>query len=783
MTIVDLFSERGIIGVQILLGQGTKAEHIGEESEKHDRARSELNTNLTAANLVNVIEDEEEKHATSKSNNIVHQAAQPCRKRIKSASAARRRSKKTKERTRFECSTCQEFFARRGDLNRHMVKHSDVRPYKCMVCEKTFKRSSTVNNHMQLHSGVTYTCDACGFVTMNKLSLKTHNRRVHQRDFRFRCDRCDKGFMSNYDLEDHKASHLGAKTFVCEHCGNAYSQRSYLVAHKRAVHGLRKTAPKRYPCKLCKNSFASEHGLHNHASLHSQRFLCAQCGKNFTTNHALKLHSRRHTGERPYQCKLCPKAFARSMALRIHEFIHRDEKPYVCDLCGQSFTQRSSMMVHRRKHPGNHPPPPPLLLSRLKSGVRKRDQLGTNCSLHRDFISVRMMFMASEDFTQLRRREWTLVRDGEKCRKMIVTRGDAIVMETTADKGVKKLHCSAKGDKGAREGMKKRHAGSNTEKAINKDSSNEQKTEFTERTSSFESTSQSEDKEDVDQALDEVRTACPFCLKHFDHEKRLKRHIITSHHKKAYKCDKCRASCYTKENLEKHRKSHNDDYFFECDICHLKYKRKVTLRQHQVRAHSDVAAQFICDSCGQSFKVKVDLLVHINRKHSTNVHICRYCGKSVMDLHSHEWKHKKRAEMASLKFSCHVCIKKFQNQTRLDNHLLLHKQGYKCTECNLVVASSRQLQYHKDRMHKPGTICSICKKVFVSRGNKFYQHILTHAGIRPYNCDVCGEDFTQRSSLFRHRRNHPGPLPPYTSQVPIADLARNVLQKLLDCNE
>lgn len=369
--------------------------------------------------------------------------------------------------------------------------------------------------------------------------------------------------------------------------------------------------------------------------------------------------------------------------------------------------------------------------------------------------------------------------DGDIYRKVIVMHDG--VVETTSKKSVRKRHSPAKGDrkKRLRERTKKKSREElHIEKEADEELLNEEEIKFVEM-SSPEDTSQNEEKKDVDQVLDEVRTACPFCLKHFEHEKHLKRHIVASHQKRAYKCDKCRASCHTKQNLEKHRKSHSDDYFFECDICHLKYKRKITLKQHHVRAHSDAAAQFICDSCGQSFKVKVDLLVHIKRKHNTDVHICRYCGKSVTDLHSHEWKHKKRAEMANLKFSCHLCIKKFQNQTRLDNHLLLHKQGYKCTECNVVVTSSRQLEYHKNRVHKPGTTCPICKKVFVSRGNKFYQHVLTHAGIRPYNCDICGEDFTQRSSLFRHRKNHPGPLPPYTSQIPIAGLAKNVLQKLL----
>lgn len=259
--------------------------------------------------------------------------------------------------TMHECSMCRVQFTRRGDLKRHMVKHSDTRPYKCIVCERAFKRSSELASHMQIHNGVTYVCEMCSFTTMNKVSLRTHIRRVHRRDLRYRCEQCNKGFMSNYDLEDHKASHLDTKTFVCECCGNAYSQKSYLVAHKRVIHRIRKTEPKQHRCELCSKSFASEYNLRNHANLHSQRFLCAQCGKEFATNHALKLHTRIHTGERPYQCKQCAKAFTRSAALRVHKLTHTGERPYVCDLCGQSFTQRSSMMVHRRKHPGSRPPP------------------------------------------------------------------------------------------------------------------------------------------------------------------------------------------------------------------------------------------------------------------------------------------------------------------------------------------------------------------------------------------------------------------------------------------
>lgn len=348
-----------IVGYRIfkvgeLIGQDIKTNRSREKSERHNHTRSEIDSNSTIG----------EKETTSKDS---FNAARSKNKNT-SINAKERREKKRKYVT-YECSICHMNFALHGKYKQHMVKHSDERPFKCTVCERTFKRLSELNNHMQIHSDVTYTCEICSFVSINKVSLKTHIRRVHKRNFRYHCEQCGKGFMSNYDLEDHKTSHLGSKTFVCDCCGKAYLQKSYLAAHKRMIHGLLKTTPKQYQCDLCSKSFASMYSLCNHKNLHSQKFLCAQCGKEFATNHALKLHDRMHTGERPYQCELCQKAFARSAALRVHMLIHTGERPYVCNICGHTFTQRSSMMGHRRKHPNvnNYPPPPPLLLSTQKS--------------------------------------------------------------------------------------------------------------------------------------------------------------------------------------------------------------------------------------------------------------------------------------------------------------------------------------------------------------------------------------------------------------------------------
>lgn len=109
-------------------------------------------------------------------------------------------------------------------------------------------------------------------------------------------------------------------------------------------------------------------------------------------------------------------------------------------------------------------------------------------------------------------------------------------------------------------------------------------------------------------------------------------------------------------------------------------------------------------------------------------------------------------------------------------HLLMHKDGFKCTLCD-VFSSPYSLSSHKIMKHRRSSTCTICERSFPSTTN-FYQHVLTHEGIRPYKCDICGENFTQRSSVLRHRNTHPGPLPPFRETTFMADIAKNILMRL-----
>ncbi|XP_043489563.1 zinc finger protein 675-like [Polistes fuscatus] len=286
-------------------------------------------------------------------------------------------------------------------------------------------------------------------------------------------------------------------------------------------------------------------------------------------------------------------------------------------------------------------------------------------------------------------------------------------------------------------------------------------------------------KENVEvDLLDKIRNVCPFCDKQFSNEQNVERHVMVVHQKQ-YKCDMCKRSYNTQTALDVHKVIHRPDYFFECMECHVKYKSEGGLKRHNIRAHDRNNPVFVCEQCGRSYKLKIDLTNHIKKAHPFELQICRYCGKEVRDVKGHEYIHQRKAHKKLYNFPCHLCPQKFCHRSRLDRHLLQHENGFKCTDCSESFIGSRELKSHKRFKHSrpSSSTCIFCQKVFTCVSN-FHQHVLTHAGIRPYKCDICEEDFTQRSSLLRHRRNHPGPLPPLVLPSPqIAELARSYMQK------
>lgn len=134
------------------------------------------------------------------------------------------------------------------------------------------------------------------------------------------------------------------------------------------------------------------------------------------------------------------------------------------------------------------------------------------------------------------------------------------------------------------------------------------------KTAIEESAEPQKDQAEIDRALEEVRTTCPFCDKRFSNVAKLENHVSCVH-RLPYQCDKCKKAYHTEQALEEHKVIHQPDYFFECRACHVKYKSEGTMKRHYIRVHSNDESSYICEHCGRCYKLKIDLTQHIRRSH------------------------------------------------------------------------------------------------------------------------------------------------------------------------
>lgn len=49
-------------------------------------------------------------------------------------------------------------------------------------------------------------------------------------------------------------------------------------------------------------------------------------------------------------------------------------------------------------------------------------------------------------------------------------------------------------------------------------------------------------------------------------------------------------------------------------------------------------------------------------------------------------------------------------------------------------------------------LCHLCGKIF--SGNGLRAHLLSHAGIRSFICDICSKAFTDKPKLVKHMETH-----------------------------
>ncbi|XP_060645273.1 zinc finger protein 485 [Drosophila nasuta] len=249
----------------------------------------------------------------------------------------------------FHCDRCNAGFVLEKSLIIHRRQNGCTnRSFKCNECERVFVSLNHLNEHQATHAA--HNCQECGSRFDSREQLGRHMVQSHKRNLRNQCNVCQKVFTMLSTLRDHMRIHTGEKPFVCNVCGKGFTQNANLRQHK-----LRHSDIKRFKCELCSNSFVTKAELTSHARTHTgvKPYECEVCSSRFTTSCSLAKHKRKHTGERPYPCDLCPMRFTALNVLKNHRRTHTGERPFVCPFCSKSFTQRGDCQMHQRTHQGD----------------------------------------------------------------------------------------------------------------------------------------------------------------------------------------------------------------------------------------------------------------------------------------------------------------------------------------------------------------------------------------------------------------------------------------------
>ncbi|XP_039735454.1 PR domain zinc finger protein 5 isoform X4 [Pteropus medius] len=276
-----------------------------------------------------------------------------CSKECSSPSSLQEHRKVSKIHEIFDCQECMKKFISANQLKRHMITHSEKRPYNCEICNKSFKRLDQVGAHKVIHSeDKPYKCKLCGKGFAHRNVYKNH-KKTHSEERPFQCEACRALFRTPFSLQRHLLTHNSERTFKCHHCESTFKRKDTLNVHVQVVHERHK----KYRCELCNKAFVTPSVLRSHKKTHTgeKEKTCPYCGQRFASSGTLRVHIRSHTGERPYHCPYCEKGFSKNDGLKMHIRTHTREKPYTCSECGKAFSQKRGLEEHRRTHTGEKP--------------------------------------------------------------------------------------------------------------------------------------------------------------------------------------------------------------------------------------------------------------------------------------------------------------------------------------------------------------------------------------------------------------------------------------------
>ncbi|XP_055308402.1 zinc finger protein OZF-like [Sitodiplosis mosellana] len=140
-------------------------------------------------------------------------------------------------------------------------------------------------------------------------------------------------------------------------------------------------------------------------------------------------------------------------------------------------------------------------------------------------------------------------------------------------------------------------------------------------------------------------------------------------------------------------------------------------------------------------------------------HKCEFCEYSAQYkclLNRHMLKH-----TGEKPHGCTLCPKRFKEKRNLLGHMKAHVQEFLfyCLGCLQGFDGKEEKTEHESNCKIRRYECHLCKKSFGSHKIRIVNHIRVHSGDKPFECEECFKQFSEKGSLSKHMKLHAGARP------------------------